>query len=160
MKFRTFLLALLLTLSLTACGGGGKQTNDENNGVTSGETGSDSSGNNTSDSAMGGSSDMDSDNRSNNGGKGTAGSDNNNRTSGSSDANGGTVAGDIDGRGDSLLDPSSGANSQDGGNAVPQSHGGWKPASFDQMVRNGKVHDKDGILTDFENSVTPGSSHF
>lgn len=156
MKFRTFLLALLLTLSLTACGGGGKQTNDENNGVTSGETGSDSSGNNTSDSAMGGSSDMDS----NNGGKGTAGSDNNNRTSGSSDANGGTVAGDIDGKGDSLLDPSSGANSQDGGNAVPQSHGGWKPASFDQMVRNGKVHDKDGILTDFENSVTPGSSHF
>ncbi|MCI9348375.1 MAG: hypothetical protein HFF83_03950 [Oscillibacter sp.] len=156
MKFRTFLLALLLTLSLTACGGGGKQTNDENNGVTSGETGSDSSGNNTSDSAMGGSSDMDSDN----GGKGTAGSDNNNRTSGSSDANGGTVAGDIDGKGDSLLDPSSGANSQDGGNAVPQSHGGWKPASFDQMVRNGKVHDKDGILTDFENSVTPGSSHF
>ncbi len=156
MKFRTFLLALLLTLSLTACGGGGKQTNDENNGVTSGETGSDSSGNNTSDSAMGGSSDMDSDN----GGKGTAGSDNNNRTSGSSDANGGTVAGDIDGKGDSLLDPSSGANSQDGGNAVPQSHGGWKPASFDQMVRNGKVHDRDGILTDFENSVTPGSSHF
>lgn len=156
MKFRTFLLALLLTLSLTACGGGGKQTNDENNGVTSGETGSDSSGNNTSDSVMGGSSDMDSDN----GGKGTAGSDNNNRTSGSSDANGGTVAGDIDGKGDSLLDPSSGANSQDGGNAVPQSHGGWKPASFDQMVRNGKVHDKDGILTDFENSVTPGSSHF
>lgn len=156
MKFRTFLLALLLTLSLTACGGGGKQTNDENNGVTSGETGSDSSGNNTSDSAMGGSSDMDSDN----GGKGTAGSDNNNRTSGSSDANGGTVAGDIDGKGDSLPDPSSGANSQDGGNAVPQSHGGWKPASFDQMVRNGKVHDKDGILTDFENSVTPGSSHF
>ncbi len=156
MKFRTFLLALLLTLSLTACGGGGKQTNDENNGVTSGETGSDSSGNNTSDSAMGGSSDMDSDN----GGKGTAGSDNNNRTSGSSDANGGTVAGDIDGKGDSLLDPSSGANSQDGGNAVPQSHGGWKSASFDQMVRNGKVHDKDGILTDFENSVTPGSSHF
>ena len=156
MKFRTFLLALLLTLSLTACGGGGKQTNDENNGVTSGETGSDSSGNNTSDSAMGGSSDMDSDN----GGKGTAGSDNNNRTSGCSDANGGTVAGDIDGKGDSLLDPSSGANSQDGGNAVPQSHGGWKPASFDQMVRNGKVHDKDGILTDFENSVTPGSSHF
>ena len=156
MKFRTFLLALLLTLSLTACGGGGTQTNDENNSVTSGETGSDSSGNNTSDSAMGGSSDMDSDN----GGKGTAGSDNNNRTSGSSDANGGTVAGDIDGKGDSLLDPSSGANSQDGGNAVPQSHGGWKPASFDQMVRNGKVHDKDGILTDFENSVTPGSSHF
>ena len=156
MKFRTLLLALLLTLSLTACGGGGKQTNDENNGATRGETGSDSSGNNTSDSAMGGSSDMDSDN----GGKGTAGSDNNNRTSGSSDANGGTVAGDIDGKGDSLLDPSSGANSQDGGNAVPQSHGGWKPASFDQMVRNGKVHDKDGILTDFENSVTPGSSHF
>jgi len=155
-KMTAMMLTAAMIGSLTACGGGGKQTNDENNGVTSGETGSDSSGNNTSDSAMGGSSDMDSDN----GGKGTAGSDNNNRTSGSSDANGGTVAGDIDGKGDSLLDPSSGANSQDGGNAVPQSHGGWKPASFDQMVRNGKVHDKDGILTDFENSVTPGSSHF
>lgn len=153
MKFRTLLLALLLTLSLTACGGGGKQTNDENNGVTSGETGSGT----------------DADAGINNNGNGTAGSNNDSGTSGSSDANGitgsndvngGTVAGDIDGNGDSLMDPNSGVNSQNSGNAVPQSHGGWKPASFDQMVRNGRVHDRDGVLTDFENSVTPGSSHF
>ncbi len=27
---------------------------------------------------------------------------------------------------------------------------------FDQMLRNGKVHDTDGDLSDYENAVTPG----
>lgn len=31
-----------------------------------------------------------------------------------------------------------------------------RPASYDQMLRNARVHDTDGILTDGENAVTPG----
>lgn len=31
-------------------------------------------------------------------------------------------------------------------------------ASYDQMVRNGSVHDADGILTDGENAHTPGAA--
>lgn len=31
-------------------------------------------------------------------------------------------------------------------------------ASYDQMVRNGSVHDTDGILTDGENAHTPGAA--
>lgn len=32
-------------------------------------------------------------------------------------------------------------------------------ASYNQMVRNARVHDADGILTDGENSLTPGVAH-
>ena len=31
-------------------------------------------------------------------------------------------------------------------------------ASYDQMVRNGSIHDTDGILTDGENAHTPGAA--
>ena len=30
--------------------------------------------------------------------------------------------------------------------------------SYDQMVRNGSVHDTDGILTDGENAHSPGAA--
>lgn len=32
-----------------------------------------------------------------------------------------------------------------------------EPATYDQMVRNARVHDADGDLSDHENSVTPGT---
>lgn len=35
----------------------------------------------------------------------------------------------------------------------------FRAASYEQMVRNAKVHDTDGILTDGENSLTPGVAH-
>ena len=35
----------------------------------------------------------------------------------------------------------------------------FRVASFDQMIRNAKVHDEDGNLTDLENSITPGIMH-
>ena len=33
-------------------------------------------------------------------------------------------------------------------------------ASMDRMLRNGRVHDRDGDLLDGENSVTPGAGHW
>ena len=44
------------------------------------------------------------------------------------------------------------ANSSAAGSDAPLFRG----ASFDQMVRNGLVHDRDGDLRDHENAVTPG----
>lgn len=35
----------------------------------------------------------------------------------------------------------------------------FRPASYRQMLRNARVHDLDGDLTDGENSVTPGILH-
>ena len=32
-------------------------------------------------------------------------------------------------------------------------------ASYSQMLRNAHVHDTDGDLTDYENTVTPGAAH-
>jgi len=32
--------------------------------------------------------------------------------------------------------------------------------SYERMLNNGRVHDRDGDLTDLENSVTPGSTSF
>lgn len=171
----TLLLALLLALSLTACGGGEKQSNDQNGSVTTGPDDpagtNDANGTNGADAAK--------DNKDNNVTNSAGAAADNNAINGSDTAtdnrgtSNGTVPGDIDGDGDSLFGPDtddgtaanngtagSAANSAMGGNAVPQSHGVSKPASFDQMVRNARVHDRDGILTDFENSVTPGSTHF
>lgn len=32
-------------------------------------------------------------------------------------------------------------------------------ATYEQMLRNGTVHDTDGILTDHENAMTPGTAY-
>ena len=34
-----------------------------------------------------------------------------------------------------------------------------RPASYGQMLRNAQVHDTDGNLRDYENSVTPGTAY-
>jgi len=34
-----------------------------------------------------------------------------------------------------------------------------RKATYEQMLRNGYVHDKDGYLLDYENSVTPGTAY-
>lgn len=46
----------------------------------------------------------------------------------------------------------------DGGTDNPSGvkHGKYG-ASYDQMLRNGRVHDRDGYLNDRENAVTPGA---
>ena len=47
------------------------------------------------------------------------------------------------------------------GNAVGSATGRTiRSASYDQMVTNGRVHDTDGFLYDYENAMTPGTRYF
>ena len=151
---------LLLGCALTAWGGGDTQTNPDNQngtGLTGDQTvpGDDQNG-----SAVtgGGQNGANSGNAANNGtaGSGTTGGmtnsgANNGVNNGNHSANGDSTLGQdvkdaLDDAGDALTD---------GGKAVGQS---FRGAGFDQMVRNGRVHDKDGDLKDRENSTTPGTS--
>ena len=45
-----------------------------------------------------------------------------------------------------------------GNSAADGLRSGGPGASYDQMLRNARVHDGDGDLTDWENSVTPGAT--
>ena len=47
------------------------------------------------------------------------------------------------------------------GNAVGSATGRTiRSATYDQMVNNGRVHDTDGFLYDYENAMTPGTRYF
>lgn len=52
-------------------------------------------------------------------------------------------------------DPVLGDGVADGAN--PQS--AVRGATYGQMLRNGRVHDTDGFLNDYENAVTPGTAY-
>lgn len=76
---------------------------------------------------------------------GTAG---NNATNGLNNGTGqGTLDSGVPG------DPVLGDGVADGAN--PQS--AVRGATYGQMLRNGRVHDTDGFLNDYENAVTPGT---
>nr|WP_326185074.1 hypothetical protein [uncultured Oscillibacter sp.] len=127
----TLLLAsLLLAFSLAACGGDNKQdTNQNGSAVTS------------SDNANGNGTDNATDDR----------TDSNGTNGGSlAEDAGNAVTDGIDDVGDALT----GDNAQNGTANKTRSTGG---ATYGQMLRNGRVHDRDGDLTDGENSVTRGA---
>lgn len=69
---------------------------------------------------------------------------------------GNDIRDDMDQAGDNIRD---GVDDLTGGTASGINANGRRHlgASFGQMVRNARVHDKDGDLTDHENAVTPGS---
>lgn len=136
----TLLLAsLLLVFSLTACGGDDKQQDTANQ---------DGSAVTNSDNANGNGSSADN-NGTNGNGSGTgslAGDAGDAVTDGIDDVTDG-----IDDVGDALT----GGDSQNGtANKTRNTAGG---VSYGQMLRNGRVHDRDGDLTDGENSVTRGA---
>lgn len=130
-----FAAALVLAFALTACGSGAQTNPDQPAG--SGAAGSET--------VPGGQT---------NGAPGVP-EDNAAKDGGTVDNNGGTRhdGGLIDDAKDALDD--AGDALTDGGNAVRQN---FRSASFDQMLRNAQVHDKDGDLKDNENSVTPGAA--
>ena len=84
----------------------------------------------------------------------------NNGTTNNGTVNGGTNSGD--GTIDNGTDPSARNRYGDGSYARPGSNGATSSDSYDtlpgrsyeQMLRDGRVHDSDGFLTDGENSVT------
>ena len=59
---------------------------------------------------------------------------------------------------DGVIDGGLDSNTPTESSTVPQSKK-TVGASYDQMLRNAKVHDNDGDLRDHENAVTPGSSY-
>ena len=124
------LASLLLAVSLTACGSG-KSNNDALEGGHS-------SDNSASDSVISG----------------------DHKTEADSDSHPLEDAKeDMEDAADDVKDALTGDNAKNEGSAEKQNSltGG---VSFGQMLRNARVHDKDGDLTDHENSVTPGASHF
>ena len=130
------LTSLLLIFSLTACG------KDQQAGDVGGSAGTDTAG----DSAAGTNDGIV------NGGM-TAGDNGQNAAGGAGDS----VPGGINGQ-DSGTVGGGGTASTGGSPSTTRSTIG--AGSYEQMLRNGRVHDRDGDLTDFENSVTPGASMF
>ena len=129
-KGLTFLMvSLMLVFSLTACGGNDKQQENQNgSAVVGGETANNS------------------DNGSDTG------------TGSNSENNGGSMAGNNSGssNGNSDSDNNSGGlNDTLPGDSATNSTGG---VTYEQMLRNARVHDRDGDLTDHENAATPGTT--
>lgn len=136
-----FVASLLLVCSLTACGGNDKQQDNNANQNGSAATGSDTaSGSNG--------------NATNNGDTNTNGNRDDSLMEDVGDAitdGADDVADGIDDVGDALT----GDNAKNG--TANRTRGTTGGATYEQMLRNARVHDRDGDLTDWENSYTPGS---
>lgn len=148
----TLLLAsLFLVCVLTACGGEKEQNGDQNDSTTT-----DTNNAGSSDNTGGGS-----ENGTTNGETGTAGGENGSPITGGASNNGTADNGTV-GTGDDLLDDAEDAL-DDAGDALTGNDGAAGRAraggaSYQQMLRNAQVHDRDGYLNDRENSVTPGAA--
>lgn len=146
-SFLTLLAAsVLLVFTLSACGGGDKQTGandqDHNNGTNSDNVTGGQDGGIIGDRPSNAS--------------GTQGGTDGTMPEG----NGGTNRDDGRTDGSGLMEDAKDALDDVGdaltgdGHTVRQS----VRSTYDQMLRNAHVHDKDGDLTDRENSTTPGST--
>lgn len=133
MKRRLALLMIsgLLAFTLVGCGG-----DDKNAGTTDGTDGAVTD---QSDDPL-----MGEDNSDSHQDDGTAGTDENHSTN----SNGDNLLDDVEDGMDDL------------GNDLEQGMDNLenRATSYDQMVRNGSVHDTDGILTDGENAHSPGAA--
>ena len=140
-------VSLLLVCSLTACGGNGKQQDNNANQNGSAVTGSDNAAGNNGNAANNG-------NTANNGENNTNGNRDDSLMEDVGDAitdGANDVRDGIDDVGDALT----GNNAKNGiANRTSGTTGG---TTYEQMLRNARVHDRDGDLTDWENGYTPGS---
>ena len=142
------LALLMVTFSLTACGND-KKPADNNNNATSQTDG------NGTDSIIG-------DNET-----GNSSTDNNVTDNGVTDNN-------ITGNGSTSAptnDAVTGDGATSGTNATAQARRAYsngtvtrqnslvRGATYEQMLRNARVHDADGNLRDYENAVTPGTAY-
>lgn len=137
------LLAALMVFSLAACGTG-QNTGDQP-----------APDQNTTGDAITG----DTNNGGTNNGAANNGTANNGTTTGNGAVTDGIMPGDNNTTNgtdnDTLFDDNGTANSQRGRAALSSST--LPGSSYEQMLRNARVHDTDGDLSDLENSYTPGS---
>lgn len=137
------LLIAMLALSVAACGsskdeglnGSGSGSQSAGNGALSGGAGSSEGGAASSNGATSGENGLTN-------GDGAPGGEKNGLTGGDA----------ITGAGSDL---ENGMNS--GAAATPQRGEALPGATYGQMLRNARVHDRDGFLKDGENAVTPGT---
>jgi len=143
-KGLTFLLvALMLVFSLTACGGNDKQQENQNDSaVVGGDTANNSD--NGSDTGSGSTSGNNG-NSGNNSGSMAGNDSNSSNGSNSGSGNNSSTDNNSGGLNDALTDDSSIGNTTGG-------------VTYEQMLRNARVHDRDGDLTDHENAATPGTT--
>ena len=142
-KFLPLLLTLGLLCAVTGCGR--DNTAPDNNGTGNGVV-----NDNTvqgEDPILGGNTD----NGVNNG------TTNGNGTNNGTVTDNGTVNGGLNNDGTGPNGTTANGTANNGAGATGRSV--IRPASYDQMLRNARVHDTDGILTDGENAVTPGIIH-
>lgn len=135
----TLLVAsLLLVFSLTACGGNDKQQDNSANQNGSAVTGSDSAGGN---------------NGNTNGSANTNGNTNGGKDDSLMDDVGDAItdgADDVKDGIDDVGDALTGDTAKNG--TASRTRGTTGGTSYEQMLRNARVHDRDGDLTDWENS--------
>ena len=128
-QFTLLLASVLVVFALTACGGNDKDTNQDNNGQNAGE-----------DIMDAGEDVLDPDNNNNNN------NNNSNKDNGTGDHKNDQNTTD---RGDSAL--TGGDTTVEDAVTKQNSHPG---VSYGQMLRNARVHDSDGLLTDHENAAS------
>ena len=164
-KRLTLLLATaLLVFGLTACGCSSKDSGNNGSAVVGGETAgtqSDSTSPNTgtSNGESGSGTGSSTNGENNSGSSGSANSGSGSGTGGSMNDGSGSSASGSSGAdsGNSLLDDAQDAVDQGINNARNALDGTKSRAggvSFQKMLENGRVHDRDGDLTDGENSVS------
>jgi len=168
-KRLTLLLATaLLVFGLTACGCSSKDSGNNGSAVVGGETAgtqSDSASPNTgtSNGESGSGTGSSTNGENNSGTSGSANSGSGSGTGGSMNDGSGTSGSGSSGAdsGNSLLDDAQDAvdqginnarNALDGTTGTTRNRAGG--VSFQKMLENGRVHDRDGDLTDGENSVS------
>ncbi len=165
----TLLLAALMTVfSLAACGSNEGNSvsgsgSANSGGAGTGSTAADGSGSGSgsaNDDGMGGmtgsgsSGPADSGLNGGQGGSSIAGSSNGSSSAAGSNGSSASGSGDALTRG--ARDVVRGTE-----NAVSDATGGLlRGASYEQMLRNARVHDTDGDLYDYENAMTPGTRYF
>ena len=154
-KFLPLLLTLGLLCAVTGCGR--DNTVPDNNGTGNGVV-----NDNTvqgEDPILGGNADNGVNNGTANGNGTTNGNMADNGTvNGNDTVNGnGTVNGGLNNDGTGPNSTTANGTANNGAGATGRSV--IRPTGYDQMLRNARVHDTDGILTDGENAVTPGIIH-
>ncbi|WP_295583579.1 hypothetical protein [uncultured Oscillibacter sp.] len=140
-SFTLLLASLLLVFTLTACG-----RDDKQDGTAGNQPATEDAGNNAGDGLLE---------------NGPA--DNGPADNGPAD-NGGTLGGDVgdtvtngmDDVEDGLRDA---GDALTGNGTVNKTRSPAPGVSYEQMLRNARVHDRDGDLTDHENAVTPGAAY-